>query len=74
MFKNFYHFDCYRLNNAEEILHLDFRKIISNPENIVAIEWPEKIKKLLPKNVVSIKFMTLEKNKREIIFDQSFLA
>ena len=74
VFKNFYHFDCYRLNNAEEILHLDFRKIISNPENIVAIEWPEKIKKLLPKNVVSIKFMTLEKNKREIIFDQSFLA
>ena len=68
-FKNFYHFDCYRLNEPEEILDLGFKKIISNPENIVAIEWPEKIKKVLPKNILEIKFKHLEENKREIIID-----
>ncbi len=55
-FHHFYHIDCYRLNNPEEILDLGFKKIISNPENIVAIEWPEKICKVLPKNIVRIKF------------------
>jgi len=65
-FDNFYHFDCYRIAKPEEILELDFKNIIKNPKNIVAIEWPEKIKKVLPKNIVSIKFKFINKNKREI--------
>jgi tRNA threonylcarbamoyladenosine biosynthesis protein TsaE len=65
-FKNFYHIDCYRLENPEDILHLGFAEIISNPENIMAIEWPEKISKLLPKNIISIKFEHLEENKRKL--------
>ncbi len=68
-FKNFYHIDCYRLNSAEEILDLGFKEIISNSENIVAIEWPEKIYKILPKNILEIKFKHLEENKREITFN-----
>jgi len=66
-FKNFYHIDCYRLNKPEEILNLGFREIITNSENIVAIEWPEKIENILPENITSIKFEHLEKNKREIL-------
>lgn len=42
-FKNFYHIDCYRLDSSKDILDLGFKEIILNPENIVAIEWPEKI-------------------------------
>ena len=57
----FYHFDCYRINNPEEILDLGFEKIISNPKNIVAIEWPEKIKKVLPKNIIKIDFKFSQK-------------
>jgi tRNA threonylcarbamoyladenosine biosynthesis protein TsaE len=67
-FGNFYHFDCYRINKPEEILELGFGEIISNPENIVAIEWPEKIKKLLPKNSIIIKLKFINQNKREILF------
>ena len=73
-FKSFYHFDCYRFENAEDILELDFKEIISNPENIVAIEWPEKVKRVLPKNIVYIKFACpesrrrVDQNKREINF------
>ena len=67
-FKNFYHFDCYRFNKPEEILELGFKDIISNPENIVAIEWPEKVKKVLPKNTIKINFKFIDKNKREITF------
>jgi len=66
-FTDFYHIDCYRLKNAKDILELDFKKIISNPKNIIAIEWLEKIKNVLPKNIIKIDFKFIDKNKREII-------
>ena len=55
-FKNIYHFDLYRVEKSKEILDLDFKKIIQNPENIVLIEWPEKILKFLPKNTIKVFF------------------
>ena len=67
-FKTFYHMDCYRLNKPEEILELDFKKIISDPKNVLAIEWPEKIKKILPKEIIFIEFKFVNQNKREINF------
>lgn len=65
-FKYFYHFDCYRINKPEEILELGFEEIISNPKNIVAIEWPEKIKKFLPAKTISINFKFINEKTREI--------
>ncbi|MGA2417978.1 MAG: tRNA (adenosine(37)-N6)-threonylcarbamoyltransferase complex ATPase subunit type 1 TsaE [Candidatus Staskawiczbacteria bacterium] len=67
-FKNFYHIDCYRLKDEKDILELDFKKIISDPKNIVAIEWPEKIKKVLPKTTIFIDFKFVDKTRREINF------
>jgi len=66
----FYHFDCYKINRAEEIQELGFAEIIKNPKNIVAIEWPEKIKKYLPKECLKIKFKFIDQNKREIVFNK----
>jgi tRNA threonylcarbamoyladenosine biosynthesis protein TsaE len=67
-FGNFYHIDCYRLKNEKDILELDFEKISLDPENIIAIEWPEKIKKILPKSMILIKLKFIDKYKREITF------
>lgn len=68
-FKNFYHLDCYRIENVKEIQDLGFEEIISNQENIVCIEWPEKIKKVLPADMISIKFKILRGDNREITID-----
>ncbi len=65
-FKNFYHIDCYRLDEPKDILQLGFEEILKNPHNIIAIEWPEKIAGLLPKEIISIQFTHLEENKREL--------
>ena len=65
---NFYHFDCYRFSKPEDILELGFKEIVSNPNNIVAIEWSEKVKNVLPKKVIKINFKFIDKNKREITF------
>lgn len=64
--KVFYHFDCYRIDKPEEILELGWQEIIANPQNIVAIEWPEKIKKFLPKETICLNFKFINKNQREI--------
>ncbi|HNU96865.1 MAG TPA: tRNA (adenosine(37)-N6)-threonylcarbamoyltransferase complex ATPase subunit type 1 TsaE [Candidatus Portnoybacteria bacterium] len=63
---NLYHLDCYRIKDHKDVLALDFAEIINEPKNIIAIEWAEKIKKVLPKDTIWIKFKILPNNKRKI--------
>ncbi len=65
-FMGFYHFDCYRLQGPQDLLDLDAEQILKNPQNIVAIEWAERIKDLLPENTIYLQFVFVEENKREI--------
>ncbi len=66
-FKNLYHFDAYRLRKATDLEALEFKIILSNPENIILIEWPERIREILSKNTVWIKFMHGKKENERII-------
>lgn len=70
-FKNLYHIDAYRINKPEEILDLGWREIISNPKNIIVIEWPEKIKKFLPKQTYFLNLKFINETQREIKIDKS---
>lgn len=54
--KTAYHIDCYRIKKSNEFLKLGAKEILANPQNIVLIEWAEKIKKILPKNAAWLKF------------------
>lgn len=65
--KYFYHIDCYRIEKPKELLALGFKKIISNPQNIVAVEWAERIKKILPKDAFILRFQFVNKTKRKIV-------
>ncbi len=47
--KFLFHIDAYRLKNAQEIIKLGWEEIISNPEHLVFIEWPEQVIKAMPK-------------------------
>lgn len=66
-FKNFYHVDLYRINNEGEILDLGLLDILQNPENMVAIEWPEKMGSLLPEKHINIRIEYLENDRRKIV-------
>ncbi len=61
--KFLYHIDLYRIDN---LTGFGLEEILSEPENLVLIEWAEKIKHLLPKDTIHIKFETLSKDKRKI--------
>lgn len=66
-FKNFYHMDCYRLVKPAEILALGFEEIVNNPQNIVLIEWAERIAKILPRKRTSVYFeYGKQRNQRKI--------
>lgn len=64
--KTFYHLDLYRTGMIEDIKSLGIDEIIGNDNNIVVIEWAEKLKDLLPKKRTDIFFEYLEENKRKI--------
>ena len=55
-YKNVFHIDCYRVKKARELSVLGAEKIFANPKNIVLIEWAEKIRRILPKKTIWIKF------------------
>ena len=72
-FDNFYHFDCYRSQKPKELLDLGFKEIISNPKNIIAIEWADKIKKVMPKKTIWVKFEFVDEKTRKITIENSTL-
>jgi len=65
-FKNFYHFDCYRIQKTKEILELGWRELVNNSQNIIAIEWADRVFKILPKDALILEFDFIDDKTREI--------
>ncbi len=61
-----YHLDLYRLEENSSFEQLGLSEIFSNSNNIVLIEWPEKLSQKLPSEITTINIKNLEKEKREI--------
>ena len=64
--KLFYHIDLYRTESVKDVLGLGIKEIMNNPENIVVIEWAEKIENLLPKNTIKIYFEYINDTERKL--------
>lgn len=60
---NFWHIDLYRLDQAD---NLGLPEILEDPKNIVVIEWPEIIKRILPKHRIEVKIRAISETEREI--------
>lgn len=65
--KTAYHIDTYRVD-SDDILDLGFEEIVSDKNNVVIIEWPERIKKIIPQKAKWISFKWIGKDEREIAF------
>lgn len=65
-FRTLIHIDCYRLSKPDELLNLDWREIIEDQYNLVVVEWPERIKELLPANSIKVEFEFISENERRI--------
>lgn len=66
--KYFYHIDLYRIESEKDLKGLGLEEIFNNPENVIVVEWAEKIKHLLPKKRIEIYFEYVSSNERKITF------
>lgn len=55
-FSDFYHLDCYRIENANDLDALGFKEILKNKNNLVVIEWAERVADVLSADVVWMRF------------------
>jgi len=61
------HADCYRLKKVHDIESIGLEEYLHDINCVCVIEWAEKIKKFLGRDVIKIKFIHTSKNKRKII-------
>src|SRR3989339_738457 len=55
-FTKLIHIDAYRLEKPEEFSALQPETFLHNPENLVVIEWPERVEGVLPTRDLLINF------------------
>lgn len=60
------HIDAYRLESATELEALRFSELVSDPTNIIFIEWPEQVKDNLPRTMRTINFTFVDETTREM--------
>jgi len=66
-----FHFDCYRIENEQEALEIGIEEYLYG-EGVSIIEWPSKIKNLIPEDSVRIEIKHSGESKRSIyILDHS---
>ena len=65
-FTHLIHIDAYRLEKSEELLHLGWNEITSDPHNLILIEWPERVADIMPEHIkISLESME-DENSRSI--------
>jgi len=63
-----YHLDLYRLDDLKEIENLAIEEYIYGT-GVTVIEWAEKMKHLLPKKYILVRFKIKGDNKREVAIE-----
>ena len=60
-----YHFDMYRISGWEDLCSTGFFDYIEQG-GVIAAEWSENIENALPESTVTVTFVRLDDNKREV--------
>ena len=61
-----YHFDCYRLKSFNEALEIGIEEYLYG-DGVSIIEWPSKIKDLIPDNAIKIEIKHTGASERSIL-------
>lgn len=65
-----YHLDCYRLASSADLIPLEIPSILENPQNIVLVEWPERVDDILPAERTTVHIDHISETERKIIITQ----
>ena len=64
--KTLVHIDAYRLNSTEELRKLSWQELCEDPQNLILIEWPEKVPEAIPAHSLRITLEHSSETIREI--------
>lgn len=67
-FKTLIHIDAYRLKHGDELRKLRFDELLADPQNLIFVEWAERVADLLPKDHVKIFFEFVDNAIRTVRF------
>src|SRR3989338_3228500 len=60
------HIDAYRLTDSDELKKLRFEDLLSDPKNLILIEWADKVADLLPADHIRIRLHHIDDSTRSI--------
>lgn len=63
------HIDAYRLESGKEMRALDWDALLLDEHNLILIEWPEKVKDAMPRDIVNLSFEYAGEGVRQITGD-----
>ena len=65
-YKLLFHIDAYRLKDYRDLIPLGIKEIIADPQNIVLIEWSERVRRILPRKHTKIHIDHISESSRKI--------
>ena len=65
-YSNLCHIDAYRLKDHKDLIKLGIKETFSDPQNLILIEWSDRVKKILPKNYLKIHIDHIDEKTRKI--------
>lgn len=66
--KKLVHVDAYRLDDKQDFSPIGIQEYLGDKNVVSVIEWPERLKKIIPKNSLKIQLKYLDENSREISY------
>ena len=63
----FVHIDAYRTESIEDIKSVGIEDYLDRDDVIMVVEWAEKIKEIMPQDMIKINFKFIDENTREIL-------
>ncbi len=68
-FQRLIHIDAYRLQDESELKALGWEEMVSNPHNLILIEWGERVASLLPKDAIRLRLSFVDDTTRTITYE-----
>ncbi|MDQ1283855.1 MAG: tRNA threonylcarbamoyladenosine biosynthesis protein TsaE [Patescibacteria group bacterium] len=65
-----YHIDAYRVG-AEDVLNLGWEEIVADKNNVIIVEWAERISGVIPEGSLWVRFEWVGEKERKITFKNS---
>ncbi len=65
-FSHLIHIDAYRLEGGGELNAIGWHEAVTNPKNLIFVEWPEKVADEMPNRALTLNFEVIDPETRKI--------